>query len=400
MPISATSVAPLHLGGITLDTPVVLAPMAGVTNVPYRQLCRRHTDAAREVLDAAAGVCAPGQRVVSTLYTSEMVGARALIQADHKTRRKASFAPDAPVRSIQLYGVEAAEVRDAIEILVEADRVDHVDLNFGCPAPKITRHGGGAALPWRIHRYAEIVGAAVDAAGDVPVTVKLRTGIDDQHLTYLEAGRVAQDAGVAAVALHGRTASQKYSGRADRSHIARLVEALDVPVLGNGDIFTPQDALDMLAETGCAGVVVGRGCLGRPWLFRDLQAAFAGEPIPTPPSLGEVIDLMVDHARLMVAFFEQDKGMREMRKHVSWYLQGFAVGGTRRRELGMVSTLDEFETLLQPLARHEPFDLAVLSKPRGHTGGNPKVPLPHGWLDSRHDPVTLNASAAEAVSGG
>ena len=385
---------PLRLGAVELATPVVLAPMAGVTNVPFRQLCRAHVRESRAAL---------GQTDVeasAALYTSEMVGARALLEDDHKTRRKASFAPDAPVRSIQLYGVEPGEIRDAVDLLVDADHVDHVDLNFGCPAPKVTRHGGGAALPWRLGRYERIVSAAVDAAGDVPVTVKLRTGIDEEHLTFLDAGRIAQDCGVAAVALHGRTASQKYSGLADRRRIAELVAALDVPVLGNGDIWTPEDALDMMRETGCAGVVIGRGCLGRPWLFRDLQFALAGESVPEPPDQGEVVDLLVRHATLMVDFFEEDKGMREMRKHVSWYLQGFPVGGERRRRLSMVSTLDEFETLLADLDREVPFDRAMRRQPRGHTGGNPKVPLPHGWLDSREDPVELADAAAVAVSGG
>jgi nifR3 family TIM-barrel protein len=373
------SPAPLQLGPLSVWPPVVLAPMAGVTNVAYRTLCRRHGGG---------------------LYVSEMVGARALVERDPKSDLKAAFAPDEDPRSIQLYAIDPEDVRGAVELLVAEERVDHIDLNFGCPAPKVTRHGGGAVLPWRTGLYAAIVDAAVGAAGDVPVTVKLRLGIDDDHLTYLEAGRVAADLGVAAVALHARTAEQRYGPPADWSHIARLVEAVDVPVLGNGDVWEAHDALRMVDETGCAGVVVGRGCLGRPWLFRDLQAAFDGQPVPAAPDLGEVVDLIAEHARLMVHWYGADVGLREMRKHTSWYLQGFPVGGALRRELNQVSSLDQLDTLLASVDRTVPFDEAVRRNARGHTTPPKKVTLPHGWLDTREHDAPLPELAGTVVSGG
>ena len=372
-------VGALRLGGLEVWPPVVLAPMAGVTNAAFRALCRRHGDG---------------------LYVSEMVGARGLLEGSRQSQLKASFAPEESPRSIQLYAVDSADAARATALLVGEGRVDHVDLNFGCPAPKVTRHGGGAALPWRLDLYAAIVGAVVDAAGDVPVTVKLRTGIDDEHLTYLDAGRIAQDLGVAAVALHARTATQRYGPPADWNAITRLVRALEIPVLGNGDIWEATDALRMVEQTGCAGVVVGRGCLGRPWLFRDLQAAFAGRPVPAAPDLGEVADLLLEHAELLVEAYGPEVGLRDLRKHTSWYLQGFPVGRPVRRSLNQVATLDEVRRLLAQLDRRLTFDEAVRRQPRGHTTPPKRVTLPHGWLDRRTGSHTLDAGAGEAISGG
>ena len=372
--------APLRIGPLTVDPPVVLAPMAGVTNVAYRELCRRYGGA---------------------LYTSEMVGARALMEGDERTRLRAAFGPDETPRSLQLYTVDPDEARAAVSWLVEGQRVDHIDLNFGCPAPKVTRHGGGAALPWRQNLFAAIVTAAVTAAGDVPVTVKLRMGIDHEHLTYLEAGHIAADAGVAAVALHARTAQQAYGGHADWSAIARLVAALpDVPVLGNGDIWDAHDAVAMVAQTGCAGVVVGRGCLGRPWLFRDLDAAFGGEPAPPPPRLGEVAAMLDEHARLLVDHLGSERGLRDVRKHTNWYLHGFSVGADVRKALRRVTSLRDLRTLLDRLDADQPLPGTSLRAPRGHTHGPKPVKLPHGWLDRREAGARLTAAAGVAISGG
>ncbi len=373
---------PLRLGPLGVWPPVVLAPMAGVTNAPFRSLCRRFGGG---------------------LYVSEMIGARALIEGDDKTRLKAAFAPDEDPRSIQLYAIEAGEAAAATRLLVEEGEVDHLDLNFGCPSPKVTRHGGGAALPWQLERFADIVDQTVRAAGAVPVTVKLRLGIDHEHLTYLEAGTCAADLGVAGITLHARTAEQRYSPPVDLAAIARLVEAVGVPVLGNGDVWEARDALAMVARTGCAGVVVGRGCLGRPWLFRDLQAAFEGREVPPAPSLGEILDLLVEHAELLVDFFGPVVGLRELRKHTGWYLQGFPVGGARRRALNQVSSLDEVHALLEDLDRSLPFDESVRRQPRGHTDRPARVVLPHGWLAAGTRAricSSLPAEAAAAVSGG
>ncbi|MFU8839409.1 MAG: tRNA dihydrouridine synthase DusB [Nitriliruptoraceae bacterium] len=380
----AAVAGPLHLGGLSVWPPVVLAPMAGVTNVAFRALCRRFGGG---------------------LYVSEMVGARGLLEGDARSQLKAAFGPDEHPRSIQLYGTDAADTGAAVRLLVAGDEaadrapVDHVDLNFGCPAPKVTRHGGGAALPWRTDLYAAIVAAAVAAAGDVPVTVKLRLGIDHDHLTYLEAGRIAEDLGVTAVALHARTAEQRYGPPAAWHHIARLAAALTVPVLGNGDIWEAADATRMLRETGCAGVVVGRGCLGRPWLFRDLEAALAGRDVPAPPDLGAVAALLVEHARLLVDHLGPDTGLRELRKHTGWYLQGFPVGRPLRRDLNQVDTLDELHLLLEGVDPSLPFDEAVRRQPRGHTTAPKRVILPHGWLETRTHGL-LASPDGEAVSGG
>ncbi len=376
---TAPTATPLHLGELEVWPPVVLAPMAGVTNVAFRTLCRR---------DGGG------------LFVSEMVGARGLVEGNATSQLKASFAPDEHPRSIQLYAVDPDDAAAATELLVGAERVDHIDLNFGCPAPKVTRHGGGAALPWRTDLYAAIVDAVVRRATGVPVTVKLRLGIDDRHLTYLEAARIARDLGGAAVALHARTAEDRYGPPADWSAIRRLVEAVELPVLGNGDIWEAADALRMVAETGCAGVVVGRGCLGRPWLFRDLQAGFDGDPIPPPPTLGHVADLLTEHAELLVASSGTHTGLRELRKHTSWYLQGFPVGRALRRGLNQVASLDEVHTLLADLDRDVPFDEAMRRQPRGHTTRPKRVALPHGWLDSRTHDTPLRDGAAVAISGG
>jgi nifR3 family TIM-barrel protein len=381
---AAPAVAPraasaLHLGDLEVWPPVVLAPMAGVTNAPFRTLCRRYGGG---------------------LYVSEMVGARGLVEGNATSQLKASFAPDEDPRSIQLYAIDPRDAAAATELLVGGQRIDHLDLNFGCPSPKVTRHGGGAALPWRTDLFAAIISEVVRRAGRVPVTVKLRLGIDDDHLTYLEAARIAQDLGVAAVALHARTAEQRYGPPADWSTIARLVDAVDVPVLGNGDIWEAGDALRMVGQTGCAGVVVGRGCLGRPWLFRDLQAAFAGEPIPPAPDLGQVVDLLLEHAALLVDAFGTYTGLRELRKHTSWYLQGFPVGRALRRSLNQVGSLDEANELLTDLDRDLPFDEGVRRQPRGHTTRPKRVALPHGWLDRRAHDGALDVGASEVVSGG
>jgi nifR3 family TIM-barrel protein len=413
VPAAPATSAALRLGGLEVWPPVVLAPMAGVTNAAFRSLCRRHGGG---------------------LYVSEMVGARGLVEGNRTSRLKAWFAPDEHPRSIQLYATDPADAAAATELLVGggaagdgADAasggepwgelggepglepagapvaepgVEHLDLNFGCPAPKVTRHGGGSALPWRTDLYAAIVDATVRAAGDVPVTVKLRLGIDEDHLTYLEAGRIAADLGVAAVGLHARTAEQRYGPPADWSAIGRLVETIDVPVLGNGDVWDASDALRMLDRTGCAGVIVGRGCLGRPWLFRDLQAAFEGRPAPAPPGLGEVLDTIAEHARLLVDLLGHVTGLRELRKHTGWYLQGFPVGRPLRRSLNQVSSLDELDALLVDVDRSLPFDEAVRRQPRGHTTPPRRPVLPHGWLETRTHGAPLAAGAAEVVSGG
>lgn len=353
--------------------------MAGVTNAPFRTLCRRY----------GAG-----------LYVSEMIGARALVDGDAKTLANATFAPAEDVRSIQLYGTDPYYVGRATSLLVDEHGVDHVDLNFGCPVPKVTRHGGGAALPWKIGLFADIVAAAVANAGPVPVTVKFRMGIDDDHLTYLDAGRVAELVGASAVALHARTAQQRYSGYARWEAIATLKETVGtIPVLGNGDIWTADDALRMIDETGCDGVVVGRGCLGRPWLFGELAAAMAGRPIPQPPDLGEVGRIMQDHARLLVDHFGDRHGINLFRRHPSWYLKGFPVGREIRDRFSRVADVDEVDELVSRLDPTIPFPPDASRMVRGHSGGSRRVKLPHGYLETR-ETTGLDRQSELVVSGG
>jgi nifR3 family TIM-barrel protein len=385
----------LTLGSVTVETPVVLAPMAGITNAAYRRLCA----------EQGAG-----------LYVCEMITSRGLVERDETTLKMLVFDDLEKIRSVQLYGTDPVYVGKATEILCAEYGVAHVDLNFGCPVPKVTRKGGGGALPWKRRLLGEILEHAVRAATpyDVPVTIKTRKGIDAQHLTFLDAGRIAQEAGCAAITLHGRTVDQAYSGVADWDAIGELATHVAIPVLGNGDIWEADDALRMVEQTGAAGVVVGRGCLGRPWLFRDLAAAFAGRRVAMVPeegaerpsrralpALGEVRAMMRRHAELLCALMGEERGCKELRKHVAWYLRGFSVGGDLRRSLALVTSLDELDELLSRLDGEEPFPVSELGAPRGRQGSPRKrVVLPEGWLDDADAPSEVAREEATEVSGG
>jgi nifR3 family TIM-barrel protein len=387
----------LRVGSLEVWPPVVLAPMAGITNAPFRRLCRQFGVAA-----VAHGRGDGGG--AGGLFVSEMITARGLAERNDKTLRMARFAADEPVRSIQLYGTEPSAIGEAARFLVGDEAADHIDLNFGCPVAKVTRKGGGAALP--VHRalFRAIVRAAVRGAGAVPVTVKLRIGVDETVTTFLDAGRIAQDEGAAAVSLHARTAAQHYSGRADWAAIAALREAVTaVPVLGNGDIWQASDALRMMAESGCDGVVVGRGCLGRPWLFGDLARACAGLPVPPAPPLGEVVEVLRRHAHLLAEWLTEPVAVRDVRKHVGWYLQGYPVGGEARRRLTATKSIAALDAQLDALAAaHDGLHIlpGADGQPRGKTSGPIAVTLPDGWLASADDPAPLVADDLEAVSGG
>lgn len=360
--------APLRIGPLELDVPVVLAPMAGITNTAYRRLCR----------EFGAG-----------LYVSEMITSRALVERTPESMRLITHHESEKTRSIQLYGVDPKTVADAVTLLVAEDRADHIDLNFGCPVPKVTRKGGGSALPWKSTLFRQIVEAAVKAAGPLPLTVKMRKGIDSDHLTYLEAGKAAEGAGVAAIALHGRTAAEFYSGQADWGAIEKLKSSItSVPVLGNGDIWSADDALRMMSETGCDGVVVGRGCLGRPWLFGDLAAAFNPEAHPgeglIQPNLGQVAATFRRHAELLTEFFEsEERGCRDIRKHVAWYFKGYPVGGDLRASMATVQSLAQLDDLLGQLDADQAYPGVGAEGPRGRAGTPKKPALPENWLNSR-----------------
>ena len=377
----------MRIGPVTLASPVVLAPMAGVTNVAFRTLCR-------ELEQSKVGT-------VSGLYVCEMVTARALVERHPVTMHMIAFSPDESPRSLQLYAVDPATTYAAARMVAHERLADHIDMNFGCPVPKVTKRGGGAALPFKRRLFGQIVAAAVRATEgtDVPVTVKFRIGIDDDHHTHLDAGRIAEAEGAAAVALHARTAAQRYSGTADWAQIAALKQQVrTIPVLGNGDIYDASDALTMMAATGCDGVVIGRGCLGRPWLFAELSAAFTGSPPPTAPTLGEVADIIRRHGRLLSEHSGEDKGMRDIRKHIAWYLHGFPAGSELRQELALVETFDELDRLLNRLDAGIPFPDAA-NGPRGRQGSPARVALPEGWLNDPDD-CAVPAGADVMHSGG
>ncbi|MQY19355.1 putative tRNA-dihydrouridine synthase [Nocardia sp. RB20] len=372
----------LRIGPYPVDPPVVLAPMAGITNVAFRTLCREFGSS-------------------TAIYVCEMITARAVVERNEKTLHMMSFGPDESPRSMQLYGVDPKTLGEAVRIIVGEGWADHIDMNLGCPVRKVTRLGGGSALPYKRRLFANIVREMVAAAGEVPVTFKFRIGIDDDHHTYLDTGRIAEAEGAAAVSLHARTAAQLYSGQADWTAITRLKEAVTtIPVLGNGDIFTATDALRMIAETGCDGVVVGRGCLGRPWLFAELSAALRGEPAPEPPTLGRVGEILIRHAELLVEHDGHDKAMRDIRKHMAWYFMGFPVGSDLRRKFATVSTLDQIRDLTTHLDPTAPFPTAAATGPRGRQGSpQTKVSLPDGWLDDPED-ATVPSAADVMHSGG
>jgi len=371
---------PIAIGGLPVWPPVVLAPMAGVTNPPFRTLCRQY----------GAG-----------LYVSEMITARALVEGNPKTLLLASFDAAETTRSLQLYGVDPRYVGEAVRMLVGEGRIDHLDMNFGCPVRKVTSKGGGAAIPLKPRLLRDIVRAAVAAAGAVPVTIKFRKGIDDGRETYLESGRIAQEEGCAAVSLHARTAAQLYDGHADWAAIERLKRKVTrIPVLGNGDVWEAEDALRMMRATGCDGVVVGRGCLGRPWLFRDLADVFASRAPQNPPNLGGVVDVMLEHARLLATWCGEPAAMRAFRKHSAWYTKGFAGGAALRERLMRVETRAELEAALATVDHGQAFPPSAMRVPRGKAAGTQRVALPDGFLDDLQDDTPPSVLAEVADSGG
>lgn len=378
---TTTEAAPFRLGPLKVGSPVILAPMAGVTNVAFRQLC------------AEQG---------SGIYTCEMITSRGLVEGDKTSLSMVRFADSERYRSVQLYGVDPKVMGQAARMLCAEYGVDHIDLNFGCPVPKITRKGGGAALPWKSNLLAQILTETVKAASgfNVPVTMKTRIGVDEDHITYLDAGRIAQETGCAAITLHGRTAAQHYSGHANWDAIGKLKEAVQIPVYGNGDIWEAADALAMVEQSGCDAVVIGRGCLGRPWLFADLEAAFAGRTDRSLPKLGEVTRIMKRHAVLLGEWLGEERGCIEFRKHVAWYLKGFSAGHLVRDNLAKVSSFAQLDDLLDMLNPDEEFPRHVLGAPRGRQGTPKRVNLPDGWLDSRDTPAWIDPEAELNISGG
>lgn len=367
--------APLVLSpSIAIWPPVVLAPMAGVTNPPFRALCRR----------MGAG-----------LYVAEMLHARGLTEGNAKTLKLASFGSDEAVRSIQVFGADPQEMHDATRFLVTELGAQHVDVNMGCPVRKVTVRGGGSALPARPALMRQVLSAVVRAAGDVPVTTKIRLGLDDATLTWPEAVRAAAGEGCRWIGVHARTAAQLYGGHARWDELVRVKDlarglpappgcdpARGFPVLGNGDVWEAFDALRLLRLTGCEGVIIGRGCLGRPWLFRELAAAFDGREPDDPPALGEVLAILREHATLLCDFLGEPHAMRELRKWCGWYLKGFDGSAAVRDALQRVASLDELDAWLARLDPGQAFPVRALRVTRAKRGGEQdSVHLPHGWLD-------------------
>jgi nifR3 family TIM-barrel protein len=370
---------PVPIGKMRVWPPVVLAPMAGVTNYPFRSVCR----------EFGAG-----------LYVSEMINARPLVDGREKTLKLADFGPDESPRSLQLYGTDPFYVSEAVKRLVEEGRIDHLDMNFGCPVPKVTRKGGGAAIPLKPNLLRKIVRAAVSNAKHVPVTIKFRMGINLDYLTYPAAGRVAEDEGCAAVGLHARTAAQLYHGHADWRAIAELKNSLRIPVLGNGDIWEGEDALRMMRQTGCDGVIVGRGCLGRPWLFRDLADVFDGREPADPPRFGEVLEIMFAHACKLCDWFGERLAMHSFRRHASWYTKGFRMTSEQRAGIMRVETVRDLELLLQNVDRDQPFPPSAMRVVRGKATGTQKVALPAGYLNNLDGDTPLAGSDIDPGDGG
>ena len=320
--------APLRLGpSLRVWPPVVLAPMAGVTNYPFRKICYRF----------GAGLC-----------VSEMVSARGILEGHRGTWRLAHFGASERPRSIQIFGCDPVAMGESARRLRDELGVDHIDINFGCPVAKLTRKGMGAATPEDRENCRAVVRAVVRAADPVPVTVKVRLGLDEHRLTFLEVGQIAADEGCAWITVHGRTARQMYSGKARWEPIGQLRERLSIPVLGNGDIFRAEDALRRMDETGVDGVAIGRGCLGNPWLFRDLACAFEGREIPGPPPQEEVVAVVREHFHLLREHFrEHDRqAILRMRKFGAWYASGFPGAAEFRRRFQRVDSEEDLEEIL------------------------------------------------------
>ena len=386
------------IGKISIWPPVILAPMAGVTDVPFRSLCRSYMDQglAASSQDTVKPNHAPG------VFVNQMITARAFVEENKKTMKLAEFGENESPRSIQLYGTEPISIKEAIQKLVASEYVEHIDLNFGCPVPKVTRHGGGGALPYKQNLFRKIIKSAVGAAKDeIPITVKFRMGIDDNHLTYLTAGKIAEEEGASAISLHARTVKQLYSGQADWVAIRKLKEHIKtIPVFGNGDIWEAHDAIKMMKVSNADGVVIGRGCLGRPWLFKQLGEIFSGKETSQFPTLGEVGDAMLAHAEAVVEWNGSQTALRMFRKHASWYLTGFAVGKDIRRKIQQINSLDDLTSIISNFDTELSLPLDAYRIPRSHTGGPKDVSLPDGWLDNPYEDFELSELAGQFASGG
>lgn len=313
----------LRIGNTVLENNVILAPMAGVTDLPFRVLCR----------EQGAGC-----------VVTEMVSAKAVLYNNKNTRELLQIDPAERPAAVQLFGSEP-DIMAEIAARLEEGPYDYIDVNMGCPVPKIVNNGEGSALMKNPERAKEVLTAMVRAVKK-PVTVKFRKGFNDLSVNAVEFAKMAESCGVAAVAVHGRTREQYYSGKADWDIIRQVKEAVRIPVIGNGDIFTPEDAGRMLKETGCDGIMVARGAKGNPWLFGRINHYLdTGEVLPGP-SMAEIKAMILRHGRMLVQFKGEGGAMREMRGHMAWYTKGMPHSATLRNEINQVETLERFVELL------------------------------------------------------
>ncbi|MCI8320284.1 MAG: tRNA dihydrouridine synthase DusB [Dorea sp.] len=313
----------MNIGNVELENPYILAPMAGVTDLPFRMLCK----------EQGAG-----------LLCMEMISAKALQYKNKNTKALLSIHPQEHPVSLQLFGADA-DIISRMAQEIEELPFQVLDINMGCPVPKVVKNGEGSALMKRPRLVYEIVSKTVKAVKK-PVTVKIRKGFDDEHINAVDIAKIIEDAGAAAVTVHGRTREQYYSGNADWDIIRQVKEAVSIPVIGNGDVTSGESAVRMRRETGCDGVMIGRGAQGNPWIFSELLSYEKTGEMPKRPDASEIRNMMLRHARLQIEFKGDYLGIREMRKHVAWYTKGLKGSAKLRDEINKTESYEELERLL------------------------------------------------------